>query len=151
MHASVGPDRLSLHCPARSRRSTVPGEPDVRADRQQDDVTSRSGPTRPVQRVISDAAAGEGERRRVEHAWNRESPRHPQRRLPSWPRCPLPGSRGPSEPCDLLTAAQTASRPKERDTIQTCDLPITIGLQESIHHFRLEQLATHSALDRTPD
>ncbi|MGW0567528.1 DUF1931 family protein [Streptomyces tauricus] len=73
------------------------------------------------------------------------------RRLPSWPRCPLPDSRGPSEPCDLLTAAQTASRPKERDTIQTCDLPITIGLQESMHHFRLEQLATHSAPDRTPD
>ncbi|MEV6291606.1 DUF1931 family protein [Streptomyces sp. NPDC051896] len=49
-----------------------------------------------------------------------------------------------------------------RDIIRTCDLPITKGLQESIHHFQkidqevelkpiLELPATHPALDRAPD
>ncbi|MFF0117489.1 DUF1931 family protein [Streptomyces prasinus] len=63
---------------------------------------------------------------------------------------------------DLLTVAQATAKANGRDVIRTCDLPITKGLQESIHHFRkidqevelkpiLEQLATHPALDRTPD
>ncbi|MGY0057418.1 DUF1931 family protein [Streptomyces sp. LZ34] len=63
---------------------------------------------------------------------------------------------------DLLTVAQATAKANGRDIIRTCDLPITKGLQESIHHFRkidqevelkpiLEQLATHPALDRTPD
>ncbi len=63
---------------------------------------------------------------------------------------------------DLLTVAQATAKANGRDVIQTSDLPITKGLQESIHRFRkidqevelkpiLEQLATHPALDRTPD
>jgi len=63
---------------------------------------------------------------------------------------------------DLLTVAQATAKANGRDIIRTCDLPITKGLQESIHHFRkldqevelkpiLEQLATHPPLDRTPD
>jgi hypothetical protein len=63
---------------------------------------------------------------------------------------------------DLLTVAQATAKANGRDVIRTCDLPITKGLQESIHRFRkidqevelkpiLEQLATHPALDRTPD
>lgn len=63
---------------------------------------------------------------------------------------------------DLLTVAQATAKANGRDIIRTCDLPITKGLQESIHHFQkidqevelkpiLEQLATHPALDRTPD
>ena len=63
---------------------------------------------------------------------------------------------------DLLTVAQATAKANGRDIIRTCDLPITKGLQESIHRFRaideevelkpiLEQLATHPALDRTPD
>lgn len=63
---------------------------------------------------------------------------------------------------DLLTVAQATAKANGRDIIRTCDLPITKGLRESIHHFRkidqevelepiLEQLATHPALDRTPD
>ena len=61
---------------------------------------------------------------------------------------------------DLLTVAQATAKANGRDIIRTSDLPITKGLQESIHHFRkidqevelkpiLEQLATHPALDRT--
>ncbi|MEU5523579.1 DUF1931 family protein [Streptomyces sp. NPDC093250] len=63
---------------------------------------------------------------------------------------------------DLLTVAQATAKANARDIIQTSDLPITKGLQESIHRFRnideevelkpiLEQLATHPPLDRTPD
>jgi hypothetical protein len=63
---------------------------------------------------------------------------------------------------DLLTVAQATAKANDRDIIRTCDLPITKGLQESIHRFRaideevelkpiLEQLATHPPLDRAPD
>jgi hypothetical protein len=63
---------------------------------------------------------------------------------------------------ELLVFAQAAAKANERDIIRTRDLPITKGLQESIHRFQrldhevelkpiLEQLATHPALDRTPD
>ncbi|MGW0087081.1 DUF1931 family protein [Streptomyces sp. NPDC003393] len=63
---------------------------------------------------------------------------------------------------DLMIVAQATAKANGRDVIRTCDLPITKGLQESIHHFQkidqevelkpiLEQLATHPALDRTPD
>ncbi|WP_236652063.1 DUF1931 family protein [Streptacidiphilus neutrinimicus] len=63
---------------------------------------------------------------------------------------------------DLLIVAQAAAKANGRDIIRTSDLPITKGLQESIHNFQkidqevelkpiLEQLATHPALDRTPD
>ena len=63
---------------------------------------------------------------------------------------------------DLLTVAQATAKANGRDTIRPSDLPITKGLQESIHRFRkidqevelepiLEQLATHPVLDRTPD
>jgi hypothetical protein len=63
---------------------------------------------------------------------------------------------------DLLTVAQATAKANGRDVIRTSDLPITKGLQESIHRFRkidqevelkpiLEQLATHPSLDRTPD
>lgn len=55
---------------------------------------------------------------------------------------------------DLLIVAQATAKANGRDIIQTSDLPITKGLQESIHHFRridqevelkpiLEQLAAH--------
>ncbi|GAA0641657.1 DUF1931 family protein [Streptomyces thermocarboxydovorans] len=62
----------------------------------------------------------------------------------------------------LLTVAQATAKANGRDVIRLCDLPITKGLQESIHNFRkidheielkpiLEQLAAHPTLDRTPD
>ncbi|MEU9923108.1 DUF1931 family protein [Streptomyces griseoluteus] len=62
---------------------------------------------------------------------------------------------------DLLVIGQASAKANGRDTIEPWDLPITKGLQESIHRFRrldeevelspiLEQLATHPLLDRTP-
>ncbi|MER7661469.1 MULTISPECIES: DUF1931 family protein [unclassified Streptomyces] len=62
---------------------------------------------------------------------------------------------------DLLTVAQAAAKANGRDTVEPWDLPITKGLQESIHRFRrldqeveakpiLEQLAKHPPLDRAP-
>jgi hypothetical protein len=63
---------------------------------------------------------------------------------------------------DLLIVAQATAKANGRDVIQPSDLPITKGLQESIHRFRkiddeielkpiLDQLATHPVLDRAPD
>ncbi|MER6270233.1 DUF1931 family protein [Streptomyces sp900105755] len=62
---------------------------------------------------------------------------------------------------DLLVVGQASARANGRDTVEPWDLPITKGLQESVHRFRrldeevelkpiLEQLATHPPLDRTP-
>ncbi|MEU6548082.1 DUF1931 family protein [Streptomyces sp. NPDC046859] len=62
---------------------------------------------------------------------------------------------------DLLVVGQAAAKANGRDIVEPWDLPITKGLQESIHRFRrldeevelkpiLEQLATHPPLDRTP-
>ncbi|MEU3245760.1 MULTISPECIES: DUF1931 family protein [unclassified Streptomyces] len=62
---------------------------------------------------------------------------------------------------DLLVAGQASAKANGRDTVEPWDLPITKGLQESIHRFRrldeevelkpiLEQLAGHPPLDRTP-
>ncbi|MET8956498.1 DUF1931 family protein [Streptomyces sp. NPDC004393] len=62
---------------------------------------------------------------------------------------------------DLLVVGQASAKANGRDTVEPWDLPITKGLQESIHRFRrldeevelkpiLEQLATHPPLDRTP-
>jgi hypothetical protein len=62
---------------------------------------------------------------------------------------------------DLLLMAQATAKANRRDIIETFDLPITKGLQESIHKFRalneavelapiLEQLATYPPLDATP-
>ncbi|MFD8804632.1 DUF1931 family protein [Streptomyces sp. NPDC059597] len=62
---------------------------------------------------------------------------------------------------DLLVVAQASAKANGRDTVEPWDLPITKGLQESIHRFRrldeevelkpiLEQLASHPPLDRTP-
>ncbi|MGW2822780.1 DUF1931 family protein [Streptomyces sp. NPDC001443] len=62
---------------------------------------------------------------------------------------------------DLLVVGQASAKANGRDTVEPWDLPITKGLQESIHRFRrldeevelkpiLEQLAAHPALDRTP-
>ncbi|MFF8652404.1 DUF1931 family protein [Streptomyces griseoluteus] len=62
---------------------------------------------------------------------------------------------------DLLVIGQAAAKANGRDTVEPWDLPITKGLQESIHRFRrldeevelkpiLEQLASHLPLDRTP-
>ncbi|MEV6652926.1 DUF1931 family protein [Streptomyces sp. NPDC051219] len=62
---------------------------------------------------------------------------------------------------DLLLVAQAAAKANGRDIVEPWDLPITKGLQESIHRFRrldqevelkpiLEQLATHPPLDRAP-
>ncbi|MER8014052.1 DUF1931 family protein [Streptomyces griseoluteus] len=62
---------------------------------------------------------------------------------------------------DLLVIAQAAAKANGRDTVEPWDLPITKGLQESIHRFRrldeevelkpiLEQLASHPPLDRAP-
>ena len=59
---------------------------------------------------------------------------------------------------DLLTIAQARARLDARDVIESRDLPITKGLQESIHRFRrlelgaevrpmLEQMATRPQLD----
>jgi histone H3/H4 len=42
---------------------------------------------------------------------------------------------------DLLTIAQARARADERDVIEARDLPITKGLQESIHRFRRLELA----------
>ncbi|MEW2082672.1 DUF1931 family protein [Streptomyces sp. NPDC005283] len=63
---------------------------------------------------------------------------------------------------DLLLVAQATAKANDRDVVQKHDLPITKGLQESIHGFRkldheielkpiLDQLATHPLLDRAPD
>jgi hypothetical protein len=63
---------------------------------------------------------------------------------------------------DLLVVAQATAKADGRDIIRLSDLPITKGLQESIHQFRkldqevevepiLETLANHPPLDRTPD
>ncbi|MEU8585805.1 DUF1931 family protein [Streptomyces sp. NPDC048664] len=62
---------------------------------------------------------------------------------------------------DLLVVGQASAKANGRDTVEPWDLPITKGLQESIHRFRrldeevelkpiLEQLAAHPHLDRTP-
>ncbi|WP_432136774.1 DUF1931 family protein [Streptomyces sp. bgisy154] len=62
---------------------------------------------------------------------------------------------------DLLVVGQASAKANGRDTVEPWDLPITKGLQESIHRFRrldeevelkpiLEQLAAHPRLDRTP-
>ncbi|MEU6807898.1 DUF1931 family protein [Streptomyces sp. NPDC046831] len=62
---------------------------------------------------------------------------------------------------DLLVVGQASAKANGRDTLEPWDLPITKGLQESIHRFRrldeevelkpiLEQLAAHPPLDRTP-
>ncbi|MFD8259801.1 DUF1931 family protein [Streptomyces griseoluteus] len=62
---------------------------------------------------------------------------------------------------DLLVIGQATAKANGRDTVEPWDLPITKGLQESIHRFRrldeevelkpiLEQLASHPPLDRTP-
>ncbi|BDH06205.1 DUF1931 family protein [Streptomyces seoulensis] len=62
---------------------------------------------------------------------------------------------------DLMVVGQASAKANGRDTVEPWDLPITKGLQESIHRFRrldeevelkpiLEQLATHPPLDRTP-
>ncbi|MEU7411973.1 DUF1931 family protein [Streptomyces sp. NPDC042638] len=62
---------------------------------------------------------------------------------------------------DLLIVAQAAAKANDRDTVEPWDLPVTKGLQESIHRFRqldqevelkpiLEQLAKHPPLDRAP-
>ncbi|GAA2246741.1 DUF1931 family protein [Streptomyces indiaensis] len=62
---------------------------------------------------------------------------------------------------DLLVVGQASAKANGRDTVEPWDLPITKGLQESIHRFRrldeevdlkpiLEQLAAHPPLDRTP-
>ena len=59
---------------------------------------------------------------------------------------------------DLLTIAQARARADDRDVIESRDLPITKGLQESIHRFRrldlgaevrpmLEEIATRPHLD----
>lgn len=61
---------------------------------------------------------------------------------------------------DLLVIAQANAGANGRDVIETSDLPITKGLQETIHQFRildddlelrpiLEQLATLPPLDRS--
>ncbi|MFF2437492.1 DUF1931 family protein [Streptomyces sp. NPDC058107] len=62
---------------------------------------------------------------------------------------------------DLLVVGQASAKANGRDTVEPWDLPITKGLQESIHRFRrldeevelkpiLEQLAAHPPLDRAP-
>jgi len=59
---------------------------------------------------------------------------------------------------DLLTIAEARAKLDDRDVIESRDLPITKGLQESIHRFRrlelgaevrpmLEQIATRPQLD----
>lgn len=59
---------------------------------------------------------------------------------------------------DLLTIAETRASADDRDVIESRDLPITKGLQESIHRFRkldvgaevrpmLEEIATRPQLD----
>ncbi|MFI5972762.1 DUF1931 family protein [Streptomyces sp. NPDC051452] len=62
---------------------------------------------------------------------------------------------------DLLVVGQASAKANGRDTVEPWDLPITKGLQESIHRFRrldeevelkpiLERLAAHPPLDRAP-
>ncbi|MFF2384521.1 DUF1931 family protein [Streptomyces sp. NPDC058108] len=62
---------------------------------------------------------------------------------------------------DLLVAGQASAKANGRDTVEPWDLPITRGLQESIHRFRrldeevelkpiLAQLAAQPPLDRAP-
>jgi hypothetical protein len=62
---------------------------------------------------------------------------------------------------DLLLMGQATASANDRDVVEPWDLPITKGLQESIHLFRsidqeielepiLEQLATYPPLDRAP-
>jgi hypothetical protein len=62
---------------------------------------------------------------------------------------------------DLLVVAQAHARANGRDVVEPWDLPVTKGLQQSVHEFRrldedielrpvLEQLATLPPLDRTP-
>lgn len=62
---------------------------------------------------------------------------------------------------DLLVVGQASAKANGRDTVEPWDLPVTKGLQESIHRFRrldeevelkpiLELLAAHPPLDRTP-
>ena len=59
---------------------------------------------------------------------------------------------------DLLTIAEARARADDRDVIESRDLPVTTGLQESIHRFRrlelggevrpmLERMATRPQLD----
>lgn len=61
---------------------------------------------------------------------------------------------------DLLLVAQAAARANGRDVLQPWDLPVTAGLQESIHDFEeldqdielrpiLDQLAARPPLDRS--
>ncbi|MGP4001409.1 DUF1931 family protein [Streptomyces sp. 8N706] len=63
---------------------------------------------------------------------------------------------------DLLLIAQASAKANGRDVVRPWDLPLTKGLQESIHRFRkidheielkpiLDRLATRPALDRQPD
>lgn len=63
---------------------------------------------------------------------------------------------------DLLIVAQATAKANERDVVHLSDLPITKGLQESIHRFRkvdheielqpiLDQLTSRPPLDREPD
>jgi hypothetical protein len=62
---------------------------------------------------------------------------------------------------DLLLMGQATAKANHRDILEPFDLPITKGLQESIHTFRaldeevelapiLEQLAAYPPLDTTP-
>jgi hypothetical protein len=62
---------------------------------------------------------------------------------------------------DLLLRGEATARANGRDIIEPFDLPITKGLQESIHHFRtldeeielrpiLDHLAARPPLDRAP-
>jgi len=62
--------------------------------------------------------------------------------------------------CDLLLIGQATAAANGRDIVEPHDLPITKGLQESIHAFRrmdeeielapiLERLSAHPPLDRT--
>jgi hypothetical protein len=62
---------------------------------------------------------------------------------------------------DLLLMGQATAKANVRDVLEPWDLPITKGLQESIHQFRdidqeieltpiLQQLATYPPLDRAP-
>lgn len=63
---------------------------------------------------------------------------------------------------DLLLVAQAHAKANGRDIVRPSDLPITKGLQESIHRFReldheielkpiLDQLVRHPPLERAPD
>ncbi|MFF8883874.1 DUF1931 family protein [Streptomyces flaveolus] len=72
-----------------------------------------------------------------------------------------PGNSRGGAAYDLPVVGQASARANGRDTVGPWDLPITEGLQESIHRFgrldeevelkpMLEQLAVHPPLDRTP-